>query len=417
MLASHLLLVIFTLQWLFNQYDHQKDSLKLNLTKLFTDVQHEVSDSLILTSITDPATGSPVTLAGISGGEASLSPQGLHRILNNANKMTVSQERKMFKVDTVVFNELFSKQMRQNGWNFRADWVNNSDSEKDGRNIFIASNFFTHENGVVIRNYDWYLFTGMLPQILFAVVLLTLTAAAFFIAFRSLKAQIKLGQLKDDFINNMSHELKTPIATVKVALEALNNYNAIDDKELSREYIGMMASEMNRLELMATRVLNTAQLEAGKIQLHKERTDLLALATEVVQNMQPRLAHHHASVQLEVTGTNFDVDADKLHLQGVLINLIDNSLKYATSAAHMVISLVEHNGAVQLSLADNGPGIPEEYRDRIFEKFFRVPTGNLHQTRGYGLGLSYAAQIMKQHNGSINVNNLAAGGCVFTLTF
>ena len=104
-------------------------------------------------------------------------------------------------------------------------------------------------------------------------------------------------------------------------------------------------------------------------------------------------------------------------MQGVLVNLIDNSLKYGVAAVNIDISLTENNGAVQLALTDNGPGIPEEYREKVFEKFFRVPTGNRHNTKGHGLGLSYAAQVMRQHNGSINVDNIAEGGCVFTLTF
>jgi len=111
------------------------------------------------------------------------------------------------------------------------------------------------------------------------------------------------------------------------------------------------------------------------------------------------------------------VAIDKLHIQGVLVNLIDNSLKYGDKPVHININLAEQNGKIQLALTDNGPGIPEEYKEKVFEKFFRVPNANRHNTKGHGLGLSYAAQVMRQHNGSINVNNVAAGGCMFTLSF
>ena len=110
------------------------------------------------------------------------------------------------------------------------------------------------------------------------------------------------------------------------------------------------------------------------------------------------------------------IPMDKLHMQGVLVNLIDNSLKYGDKPVNIEIQLAGANGSVRLEFKDNGPGIPEEYREQVFEKFFRVPTGNRHNIKGHGLGLSYAAQVMRQHKGNIAVNNLVAGGCMFTLT-
>jgi K+-sensing histidine kinase KdpD len=163
-------------------------------------------------------------------------------------------------------------------------------------------------------------------------------------------------------------------------------------------------------------VLNTALFDAGKIYLNLEQYDLKKLVNEVVQNMQLRIANQGARVSIETKGDNFEVAIDKLHMQGVLVNLIDNSLKYAVGHANIQITLEEKKGSIQLALSDNGPGIPEEYVEKVFEKFFRVPTGNRHSTRGYGLGLSYAAQVMRQHNGNISVNNLTTGGCMFTLT-
>ena len=120
---------------------------------------------------------------------------------------------------------------------------------------------------------------------------------------------------------------------------------------------------------------------------------------------------------LETTGEQFISNLDRLHTQGVLINLIDNSIKYGVKPVEIKISLTEKDNCIQLSVTDNGPGIPEEYRERVFDKFFRVPTGNKHNTKGYGLGLSYAAQVMQQHMGSIRLANVPEGGCSFTLTF
>lgn len=420
MYACQLLLFVFTAQWLISQYTGQHDQLKKDLTRLFTDVQLKISDSLISPLLTPVQVTLPVVTAPAdetAKQKVSLSPEAMHKVLKGVS-ISPDEKRSLFMMDTIVFNELFTSQMKLNGWDFKAEWIANSDSNANGRRaIFIPSTFFTNENGIIVDNYKWYLLKRLLPQLLFCVVLLSLTALAFHVTFKSLNAQIKLGNLKDDFISNMSHELKTPIATVKVALEALNNFNAIDDKMRTREYLGMATAEMDRLELLATRVLNTSLLESGKIYLQQESYDLKKLVSEVLQNMQVRFEKHNAKVTFETSGDHFTAAMDKLHMQGVLVNLLDNSLKYGQSPVHIGISLSEQNGAIQLSLKDNGPGIPEEYREKVFEKFFRVPTGNRHNTKGYGLGLSYAAQVMRQHNGSINVNNIAEGGCVFTLTF
>ncbi len=429
MLFSQVLLLLFTAQWLYSQYNDQQEQLKKNLTKIFTDVQQKITDSLLITHVIDPAlinaNATPdwrtIPLDEPCKEESKpikLSPQGLHRILSGVSTITGSEEKRLFRMDTIVFNEMFTSVMHQNGLDFNAQWINSNDSgSKGSRAIFIQSNFFTNANGVIINNYTWYLFWKLVPQFFFVAILLTLTATAFWVMYRSLKAQIKLSHMKDDFISNMSHELKTPIATVKVALEALNNFNIIDDPKLSREYLGMATSEMDRLELLATRVLNTSLLESGKIYLQQESYDLKKLVEEVLQIMQLRFQKLAAKVSFEATGSSFLIPMDKLHMQGVLVNLLDNSLKYGEATINVHISLAENNGIVQLSLKDNGPGIPEEYREKIFEKFFRVPTGNRHNIKGHGLGLSYAAQVMRQHNGSINVNNIATGGCMFTLTF
>ncbi len=428
MVFSQVLLLVFTAQWLYSQYTDQQEQLKKNLTKVFTDVQQRISDSLLITNVMDPVftsgaqaeTEDPQNdkfLKGSPGKKFALSQQGIHSVLSGTH-ISTAEEKRLFGIDTIKFNEMFASTLRQNGWNFSSEWINNSDSNNKAANtIFINSPFFTDANGIVVSNYRDFIFWKMLPQMFFVLILLSLTATAFVVTFKSLSAQIRLSLLKDDFISNMSHELKTPIATVKVALEALNNYNIIDDPKLSREYLGMATSEMDRLELLATRVLNTSLLDSGKIYLQQESHDLKELVEEVLQNLQPRLREHNAQVSFAAGPGYFPVHVDKLHMQGVLVNLIDNSLKYGEAPVCINIDLTLQNSTVQLAVTDNGPGIPEEYKEKVFEKFFRVPTGDRHNTKGHGLGLSYAAQVMRQHKGSIAVNNLAAGGCMFTLTF
>lgn len=425
MISCQLMLVVFATQWLYSQYTQQQAELKKDLTKLFGDVQHKISDSLLLqrNQVKFPLQSSEVAVASVPAatGRAPqrLSAQGLQRLLTNVGKpLTHAEQANYFGIDTIVFNELFAREMRHNGWNFRSQWISSADSDnRQASSIFISSSFFTDNNGVVIDNFSGYLRWKVLPQAAFILVLLFLTGAAFWLAYRSLKAQISLSQMKDDFISNMSHELKTPIATVKVALEALNTFNIIDDPVKGRAYLGMATSEMDRLELLATQVLNTSLMETGNICLQREAYNLDALLKEVLLGMQLRMEQLGARAALHISGNNFSIPMDKLHLQGVLVNLLDNSLKYGGKNVFIDIRLTEEQGAVRLEFCDNGPGIPDEYRERVFEKFFRVPSGNRHRIKGHGLGLSYAAHVMRQHNGAIGVRNLVSGGCMFTLTF
>ncbi len=430
MIVSQLLLIGFTAEWLHVQYNNQKDQLQKDLAKLFTDVQQKVTDSIRLQNIfgtpantstaTNQKTKEEINTTLLNKGD-SFSPvavQQMRMMISRAKKISNSEENDFFRIDTTIFNEIFTSRMGQNGMYFSARWINNKDSALKAKDkIFIRSNFFTNNNGVVIGNYSWYLIKRLLPQFLFILVLLSITTTAFIVTYRSLREQMKLGQLKNDFISNMSHELKTPIATVKVALEALNNFNVIEHPTMSREYLQMATLEIGRLEQMANEVLNTSLLESNKLFIQPEKYDLKKLVQDVIQAFQLRLQQCNATINLNAIGNNFQCFIDKFHTQGVLVNLLDNSLKYGGDPVNIIVTLTEMEETVQLSVSDNGPGIPEEYIDKVFDKFFRVPTGNRHNTKGHGLGLSYAAQVMQQHHGTIRVNNGIAGGCIFTLTF
>jgi signal transduction histidine kinase len=179
----------------------------------------------------------------------------------------------------------------------------------------------------------------------------------------------------------------------------------------------MANMEMKRLDLLVNQALNTGLLENGKIMFHKEQEDLQQLTAEVLGILKIRFQQQNAIVNYSYEGDGFTATVDKLHIQGVLINILDNSLKYAGVSPEINVSVKALNGHVQVSIADNGPGISPEYLHKVFEQFFRIPTGNEHNIKGYGLGLSYAKQVMEQHGGSISASNLPGGGCIFTLTF
>ncbi len=257
---------------------------------------------------------------------------------------------------------------------------------------------------------NWYVMKQMWQPVLVSLLLVGVTIASFLLLYRNLIRQQKLTQQKNDFISNITHELKTPIATVSVAIEALKNFNALQDPARTKEYLDISANEMQRLGLLVDKVLKLSLYENKEIALQKEPFDLDALAHEVVASMKLQFEKQHAAVEIITTGSNFTLEADRLHMTSVLYNLLDNALKYSRENPKIDIHITDHEQFLSLTVTDNGVGIAPEYRQKIFEQFFRVPDGDRHNTKGYGLGLSYVHHIVQRHMGFIEVESTPGKG-------
>lgn len=250
--------------------------------------------------------------------------------------------------------------------------------------------------------------------ILFSVFLVAFTALSFSLLYRNLLRQRKLANIKNDFISNITHELKTPIATVSVAIEALRSFNASLDPQRSKEYLDISANELQRLSLLVDKVLKLSMFEKKEIDLQYELLDVKDLVEEVTSSLRLQLEKHHAQLNVTTTGDT-NLEGDRLHLLSVIFNLLDNAIKYSSDAPKIDVSISGGADRVQLTIKDSGIGIPQEYQGKIFEKFFRVPTGNLHNAKGYGLGLSYVAHVINRHNGNINVRSIPGDGSEFII--
>jgi len=261
-----------------------------------------------------------------------------------------------------------------------------------------------------------YLFKKILPQIIVSLLLVALTTISFFVLFRNLIRQRKLTQLKNDFISNITHELKTPIATVSVAVEALKSFNALDDPKRTQEYLSISANELQRLSLLVDKVLKLSMFEKQEIELKNETFDLKQLIEEVAASMRLQFEKYHAIIKLDLPDTPIPLTADRLHITSVIYNLLDNALKYSKGNPIIRIGVKENTDELEFLVEDNGAGIPNEYKEKVFDKFFRVPTGDHHNVKGYGLGLSYVAYVVQRHHGRIAVQTEAGSGSTFTVT-
>ncbi len=261
-----------------------------------------------------------------------------------------------------------------------------------------------------------YLLRRLSLPILFSIFLVGVTVLSFFLLYRNLVRQQRLADIKDEFIGNITHELKTPIATVSVAIEALRNFGGLQDPARTREYLDISANELQRLSLLVDKVLKLSMFEKQQIDFKFEPVDLATVAEEVITSMRLQIERNHATVTLNKQGDT-TIMGDRLHLLSVVFNLIDNALKYGAEHPLIRVNLSGEAGRLILEVTDNGIGIPAEYREKVFEKFFRVPTGNRHNAKGYGLGLSYVAQVVAKHGGTIGVTAPKKGGTTISIIF
>jgi signal transduction histidine kinase len=255
----------------------------------------------------------------------------------------------------------------------------------------------------------------ILWPIFFSIFIIVITIGSFVLLYRSILKQQRLVAMKNDFISNITHELKTPIATVGVAIEALRSFGVAEHPERTKEYLDISAAELQRLSLLIDRVLKVSMLENRRIQLKKEQFDIRQLIEEVVQMMKPQLEKLNASVDVQTKGERFTTEADRLHITSVIYNLLDNALKYSKEKPAIDIQIVSLQETIEVKIKDNGIGIPKEYKSKIFDKFFRVPSGDTHNVKGYGLGLSYVREIMIAHMGFVTVSSEPGKGSEFTL--
>ena len=229
--------------------------------------------------------------------------------------------------------------------------------------------------------------------------------------------QKKISEMKTEFINNMTHEFKTPVSTIMIASEALKDEEIIQDKARVSRLAGIIYDENVRLGSHIERVLNIARIEQDDFKFDLKEIDVNEQITAVVDSMALKIQKHEATVYLDLIAMPSIIKADELHFTNVLYNLIDNAIKYSYEQPEIRITTKNTDNTLLISVADKGIGMNRDQQAKIFEQFYRIPTGNLHDVKGFGLGLSYVNTIVKRLNGSISVRSEKDKGSVFELKF
>lgn len=236
-------------------------------------------------------------------------------------------------------------------------------------------------------------------------------------AANGLRKAERLNRLKSDLINNMTHELKTPISTIGLAGEALLDQEMSADPENLRYYVQLIRSENKRLGLLVENVLRAAMLDQGELELYRQPLNFHDLVKEVLRNQAIHIKKQGGSTTSQLNATDPVVTGDRTHLTNVVFNLVDNAIKYGGGAPHLLVRSWNEGGNLHIAFVDDGIGIPREHLGKVFDKLYRVPTGNVHDVKGFGLGLSYVQAVMQQHGAQIRVVSTVGEGSTFTLVF
>lgn len=254
-------------------------------------------------------------------------------------------------------------------------------------------------------------FMGVSSMLLTLVIILSFTITMYII-FR----QKKLSEIKSDFVSNMTHELKTPISTISLASQMLND-KSIPDKMKNMEHIsGVIAEESKRLGYQVEKVLQMAIFDRGRIRLKKKKTDINDIVHQVAVHFDLQVKNKDGKITLSCEAMDAVAEVDPVHFTNVLSNLVDNAIKYSGDNPQVGLHTYNRNGKIHIRVRDNGIGIGREDQKRVFEKFYRVPTGNIHNVKGFGLGLSYVKKIIEEHNGSISLKSELNKGTEFEIS-
>jgi two-component system, OmpR family, phosphate regulon sensor histidine kinase PhoR len=248
---------------------------------------------------------------------------------------------------------------------------------------------------------------------LFTIIILS----AFYLTVRTMIRQKKLGEIKNDFINNMTHEFKTPIATISLAVDAMRNEKVQQDREKLSYFSSIIKEENQRMNRQVETILKASQLEKQEVDLNLKPVHVHEVIKDVVDNFALQLESKNGKVEMQLNAANDLIDADEVHFSNLVNNLVDNAVKYAKENIPPLIRLSTQSTGKKfiMRIEDNGIGMSRDTVKRIFERFYRAHTGNVHNVKGFGLGLSYVKTMIEAHDGDIKAESTLGKGSIFTV--
>src|SRR5690606_3545945 len=261
-----------------------------------------------------------------------------------------------------------------------------------------------------------YLLRTMWWQVLFSVLLLAALIGTFLYLLQTIKRQHELAQQRKSFVNNMTHELKTPVATVMAAVEAIQRFGAKGDKGRTEKYLHVSKQELEHLNNVVERLLQMDHDDVRGVPLIKQDMDIVGAVASGIETAQMS-AKKETLIDLITEEERLFVHADEAHMKSVISNLLDNAIKYSGERATVAVHILDKGDFVEIRVEDKGKGIDKSQQKHIFDMFYRVSEGHLHEVKGFGIGLAYVKQVIQQHGGEVGVESAIGRGSTFTVKF
>jgi two-component system phosphate regulon sensor histidine kinase PhoR len=258
-----------------------------------------------------------------------------------------------------------------------------------------------------------FLLTELWGMLLISIILIIVIVYSFTYTIATIFRQKRLSEMKNDFINNMTHEFKTPIATISLACEALGDPDLRKSEDFSASYVNMITEENKRLAGMAEKILQTAVIEKGQLKMNREIINVHDIISDVVKNLRIQVEIKDGEIVRQLGAARAEIEGDRVHVTNLVYNLLDNANKYSPKKPLIRISTENTANGLVITIDDNGIGIGKQEQKKIFDKLYRVPTGNIHEVRGFGLGLSYVKAIVEEHHGKISLESEVNRGTRF----
>lgn len=299
-------------------------------------------------------------------------------------------------------------------------------NDQENKDMILKSDFKTKlfKNDVIDQHNYLYLYFPQAGFFIFGKILVSLVASllllliivfCFGFAIYTIRKQKQISEIKNDFINNMTHEFKTPISTVSLACEALQDPDIGQNEAFLKRYINIINDENKRLGTQVEKVLQMATLDKKEFKLKMEKLDIHDIIDKAIQNINLQIEKRGGEIKKDLKAKKREIVADQVHLTNIIFNLLDNANKYSPERPEIIIKTNNINGGISVKVEDKGIGMPKDVQGRIFDKFYRVPTGNLHDVKGFGLGLAYVKTMLDALGGTIGVKSTQNKGSEFEI--
>lgn len=249
-----------------------------------------------------------------------------------------------------------------------------------------------------------------------SILLTAIIIILFLLSVRTILKQSTIDKMKTEFINNMTHEIKTPIATIGLACEMLKDNTVDNNESIRNNFVNIISDENRRMQMLIETILQNAKMSNKNFAINRKDVDIHEIINKTAKSFKLTLDSRLGILQLHLEAQSPIIFADELHITNLIYNLIDNAIKYSNESPQIEIRTRSDNNNVILSIKDNGIGIAKDDLKHIFEKFYRVPTGNVHNVKGFGIGLNYVSQVVSLHNGKITVDSEIGKGSTFHIT-